>query len=150
MVRIQAEPIRVEEFYAAVRGDDDGAVALFMGTVRNHNKGRKVLHLEYEAYAEMAEAEMRRIASAALARFEISRVGLVHRTGRLEIGEASVVAAVAAAHRGPAFEACRFVIDSLKRSVPIWKKEVFEGGEVWIEGAGERPAGSGIPSDDQA
>lgn len=141
MVRIQAEPIRVEELCAEVRADGDGAVALFVGTVRDHNQGRKVLHLEYETYAEMAEAEMQRIESAALARFEISRVGLVHRTGRLEIGEASVVAAVAAAHRGPAFEACRFVIDSLKQSVPIWKKEVFEGGEVWIEGAGESPSG---------
>ena len=125
-----------------VRGDADGAVALFVGTVRNHNKGRKVLYLEYEAYAEMAEAEMQRIENEVREQFAISRVALVHRTGRLEIGEASVIAAVAAAHRAEAFDACRFVIDALKQRVPIWKKEVFEGGEVWIEGAGESPSGS--------
>jgi len=150
MVKLQSEPIRLEEFCGDVRGDGDGAVALFVGTVRNHNKGRKVLYLEYEAFAEMAQMEMARIETEALERFDISRVALVHRTGRLEIGEVSVIAAVASAHRGAAFDACRFVIDTLKQRVPIWKKEVFEGGEVWIEGAGESPAGPGTPTDDQA
>ena len=134
MVRLQAEPIRLEKLCDEVRADADGAVALFVGTVRDHNKGRRVLYLEYEAYAAMAEAEMQRIEDEVRERFAVSRVALVHRTGRLEIGEASVIVAVAAAHRADAFDACRFVIDTLKQRVPIWKKEVFEGGEVWIEG----------------
>jgi len=94
-----------------------------------------VLHLEYSAYPEMAVSEMQRIEAQARERFGVERLALVHRTGRLEIGEASVGVAVAAAHRAEAFDACRFVIDTLKSLVPIWKKEVFEGGEVWIEGA---------------
>jgi len=134
MVRLQAEPIPLVELYREAGSDGDGAVVLFVGTVRNRNKGRNVLYLEYEAYPEMAEAEMRKIESEVLTRYAVSLVVLVHRTGRLEIGEASVIAAVASAHRADAFEACRFVIDSLKERVPIWKKEVFEGGEVWIEG----------------
>jgi molybdopterin synthase catalytic subunit len=92
------------------------------------------LYLEYEAYAGMAEAEMAKIEAQALDRFAVSRVAIVHRTGRLAIGEVSVVAAVAAAHRADAFAACHFVIDTLKQSVPIWKKEVFEGGESWVTG----------------
>ena len=150
MVRLQAEPIPLVELYREAGSDGDGAVVLFVGTVRNRNKGRNVLYLEYEAYPEMAEAEMRKIESEVLTRYAVSRVVLVHRTGRLEIGEASVIAAVASAHRADAFEACRFVIDSLKERVPIWKKEVFEGGEVWIEGAGESPAGSPGSGGDQA
>ena len=147
MVRLQSEPILIEELFCEVRTDADGAVVLFSGTVRDHNKGRRVLHLEYEAYTAMAQAEMEKIEADALQRFAVSRVALVHRTGQLEIGEISVLAAVSAAHRADAFEAGRFIIDTLKQSVPIWKKEVFEGGEVWIEGAGETPAG---PTDDQA
>ena len=150
MVRLQAEAIPLEQLSEEARSDADGAVLLFVGTVRNHNKGRKVLYLEYEAYPEMAVAEMQKIEQEALTRFAVSRVVLVHRTGRLEIGEASVVVAVASAHRADALDACRFVIDTLKARVPIWKKEVFEGGEVWIEGAGESPAGSPLPDGDQA
>jgi molybdopterin synthase catalytic subunit len=150
MVRLQTEPIGIDELFREVREDPDGAVALFAGTVRDHNKGRRVLHLDYEAYSEMAEREMRKIEAETLERFEVSRIGMVHRTGPLEVGEVSVVAAVAAAHRAPAFEACRFVIDSLKARVPIWKREVFEGGEVWIEGSGESPAGPQAPPSDQA
>jgi molybdopterin synthase catalytic subunit len=150
MVRLQAEAIPLEQVSEEARSDADGAVVLFVGTVRNHNKGRKVLYLEYEAYPEMAVAEMQKIEQEALTRFAVSRVVLVHRTGRLEIGEASVVVAVASAHRADALDACRFVIDTLKARVPIWKKEVFEGGEVWIEGAGESPAGSPLPDGDQA
>ena len=136
MVRLQEGPIRVEELIGAVRGDGDGAVALFLGTVRDHNAGRRVLRLEYSAYAEMAEAEMAALESEARSRFDISRVALVHRRGLLEVGEVSVGVAVSAVHRAEAFEACRYVIDTLKRKVPIWKKEFFEGGERWVEEEG--------------
>jgi molybdopterin synthase catalytic subunit len=136
VVRLQRGEIRVEELLAALGSERDGAVALFLGTVRAHNRGRRVLHLEYEAYTEMAESEMTKLAREAERRFDVSSVSLVHRTGRLEIGEPSVAVVVAAPHRAAAFDACRFVIDELKRTVPIWKKEAFEGGEVWIEGPG--------------
>jgi len=137
VIRLQTDAIRVDELIESVGSDGDGAVAVFVGTVRDHNRGRRVLYLEYEAYPEMAASDMRRLVEQAGARFELSSVAIVHRTGRLEIGEASVAVAVAAAHRGDALEACRFLIDTFKRTVPIWKREVFEGGEVWIEGAGE-------------
>lgn len=140
MVRLQADPIRVEEIARDVRADGDGAVALFLGTVRNENLGRRVLYLEYQAYAPMAIAEMARIERDALDRFAVSRLAVVHRTGRLEIGEVSVAVVVAAPHRAHAMEACRFIIDTLKRTVPIWKKEIFEGGAAWIEGSSESPA----------
>jgi molybdopterin synthase catalytic subunit len=149
VVRLQSEPIRPEELLARVASGADGALALFVGTVRANNRGRRVLWLEYEAYAAMAEAEMARLVGEAERRFAVSAVALVHRTGRLEVGEASVAIAVAAEHRAPALEACRFVIESLKRTVPIWKKEVFEGGEVWIEGTGEG-GGAAPASHDQA
>ena len=134
MIRVHNGPIDVVALDAEVRDDGDGAVSLFLGTVRNVNAGRRVIFLEYEAYVPMAEREMQRIAEEARARFGVSRVGIVHRLGRLDIGEASVAIAVAAPHRAAAMDACRFVIDSLKRSVPIWKREHFDGGEVWIEG----------------
>lgn len=134
MVRLQTDPIRSEDLLATVRGDGDGAVALFVGTVRDHNSGRRVLHLEYEAYPAMAEVEMEKIEREAVRRFGVSRVAIVHRTGRLSIGEASVAIAVASPHRAEALEACRFAIDTLKATVPIWKKEFYEGGEVWIDG----------------
>jgi molybdopterin synthase catalytic subunit len=134
MICLQADPIRVETLVSHVRGNDDGAVALFLGTVRDHNRGRRVLRLDYQAYEEMAESEMQRLENRALERFEIHRVAVVHRTGVLQIGEVSVAVAVGAAHRAQALEACRFLIDTLKRTVPIWKKEYFEGGETWIEG----------------
>jgi molybdopterin synthase catalytic subunit len=134
MVRLQDGPIDVAALAAEVRGDGDGAVSSFLGTVRNVNAGRRVLFLEYEAYAPMAEKEMERIAAEAIARFGVSRVGIVHRVGRLDIGEASVAIAVAAPHRASAMDGCRFVIDTLKRTVPIWKREHFEGGTVWLEG----------------
>jgi len=136
VIRLQTEAIRPDELVAAVRGDGDGAVALFLGTVRDHNLGRRVLYLEYHAYPKMAESEMERLRRQTIERYAVSEVAIVHRTGRLEIGDASVAIAVAAPHRGEAFEACRHVIDTLKKTVPIWKKEFFEGGEVWIEGTG--------------
>ena len=137
MVRLQPDVIVPDELLRTVGSDADGAIALFLGTVRSGNRGRRVLHLEYEAYPEMAVTEMERLVADVQERFPISAVALVHRTGRIEIGEISVAVAVASPHRAAAFEACRSVVDTLKRTVPIWKKEFFEGGEVWIEGSGE-------------
>jgi molybdopterin synthase catalytic subunit len=117
-----------------VRTAEDGAIVTFDGCVRNHSHGRRTLHLEYEAYEEMALEKMREIAVKLHEKFAIDRVGMMHRLGRLEIGETSVFIAVSAAHRAPAFEACRWAIDTLKRTVPIWKKEFFEDGAVWAEG----------------
>lgn len=117
-----------------MRGDEDGAVATFDGCVRNHSRGRATLYLEYEAYERMALEKMKEIAGQAHQRFAIDRVAMVHRLGRLEIGETSVFIAVSAAHRGAAFDACRFAIDTLKKTVPIWKKEFFADGAVWADG----------------
>ncbi len=133
MVRLQAERIRGADLLSAVGSDEDGAIVLFLGTVRLHNRGREVIHLEYEAYPAMAESEMARIVSQARRRYAVSEMALVHRTGTLRIGEVAVGVAVAAPHRAAALEACGFAIEELKRTVPIWKKEVFQGGEVWIE-----------------
>ncbi len=133
MVRLQEEPIRIEELIAEVRSDEAGAVALFVGTVRSSNRGRGVLHLEYEAYPEMAEREMQKIADEAAARWPGTRVAIAHRTGCLQIGEAAVVIVAAAPHRAEAFEACRYAIDRLKQTVPIWKKEVATDGEYWVD-----------------
>jgi molybdopterin synthase catalytic subunit len=133
VIRLQTEPIDVNGLIAAVRGDGDGAVALFLGTARNVTARTKVLFLEYEAYAVMAEREMERIVALALTGFAVSRIAIVHRVGRVEIGEASVGIAVAAPHRAAAMDACRFVIDTLKATVPIWKREHVEGGAIWVE-----------------
>jgi len=115
----------------------DGALCLFAGAVRNHNAGRDVLYLEYEAYEEMALPLMDEIAEEVLRRWPIGDVRIVHRLGRMEIGEVSVAIAVASPHRKEAFEACRFAIDTLKSRVPIWKKEFFADGAVWVDG--EKP-----------
>jgi molybdopterin synthase catalytic subunit len=141
IVRLQSAPVDAAELIGAVRSGADGALALFLGTVRDENRGRRVLHLEYHAYDAMALSEMARIVDEARSRFAVSAVALVHRTGRLEIGEVSVAVAVAACHRAEAFAACRFLIDTLKRTVPIWKKEFFAGGEAWLEGPGDRGGG---------
>ena len=117
-----------------VRADEDGAVATFDGCVRNHSHGRSTLHLEYEAYESMALAKMREIAEHLHGRYAIDRVAMVHRLGRLEIGETSVFIAVSSAHRAAAFDACRYAIDTLKKTVPIWKKEFFADGAVWADG----------------
>jgi molybdopterin synthase catalytic subunit len=113
---------------------DDGASIVFEGVVRNQTRGRKTIYLNYEAYEEMAEEQLESLAEQALRKFEIRDVAIVHRLGRLEIGETSVLIVVASAHRGPAFDACRWLIDTLKRIVPIWKKEFFEDGAVWADG----------------
>ena len=135
MVRLQRERIGIDDVLQLARSDGDGAVALFAGTVRDHNAGRRVLYLEYDAYPTMALRELERIADATVAGGNVSRVVIVHRLGRLEIGETSIAVAVAAPHRAEALEACRHVIDAVKRTVPIWKREHTEGGAVWIEGA---------------
>ena len=117
-----------------VRADEDGAVATFDGCVRNHSHRRATLYLEYEGYESMALAKMQEIAVEIHDRFAVNRVAIMHRLGRLEIGETSVFIAVSSAHRAAAFEACRFAIDTLKKTVPIWKKEFFADGAVWVDG----------------
>jgi len=118
-----------------VRMDESGAVALFSGVVRNNNLGRRVMHLDYDAYPEMAERVMREIADEIREQWPaVIDVAIQHRTGRLEIGETSLLVAVSSPHRKEAFEACHTLVDRFKEVVPIWKKEVWEGGEEWIEG----------------
>jgi MoaE-MoaD fusion protein len=128
-----------------VRTGADGAIVTFDGCVRNQSHGRRTLYLDYEAYESMALAKMREIAAEARTKFPIDRVAIAHRLGRLDIGETSVFIAVSAPHRAAAFDACRHIIDTLKRSVPIWKKEYFEDGAVWADG--ELPP---VPQDTQA
>ncbi len=132
MFEITGQPIDASRLVEAVRHDEDGAVVTFVGVVRNENRGKPVLHLEYEAYPEMAVGKMREIGEEIAARWGLRHVAIVHRVGRMEIGEASVVIAVAAPHRNVAFEACRYAIDRLKETVPVWKKEVYADGEVWL------------------
>jgi molybdopterin synthase catalytic subunit len=127
-----------------VRAGPDGAVVSFDGFVRNESQGRRTLYLEYEAYEPMALAKMREIARSIHEKFTIHRLAIVHRLGRLEVGETSVFIAVSAPHRAAAFDACRFAIDALKRTVPIWKKEFFEDGAVWADG--ELPPAPPSPS----
>ncbi len=134
LVKLVRERITPHDIVAAMAHPEDGAIVTFDGIVRNHSRNRKTLHLEYEAYEAMALKEMESLAAQAIAKFEINNVAIVHRLGRLEIGETSVLIAVASAHRAPAFDACRWLIDTLKRTVPIWKKEFFEGGAVWGDG----------------
>jgi MoaE-MoaD fusion protein len=133
-VEIVRNPISAQPILDRVKGPEDGAVVVFDGIVRNHTGGRRTLYLDYEAYEPMALEKLRELTGALRERFSVSGVAIVHRLGRLEIGESSVLIAVSAAHRAVAFEACRFAIDTLKRSVPIWKKEYFADGAVWAEG----------------
>src|SRR5258707_194279 len=128
------DPIEVDSLVRHVRAPEDGAIVTFDGFVRNQSHNRPTLYLDYEAYESMALAKMREIAAQLHEKFAIHRVAIVHRLGRLEIGETSVFIAVSAPHRAAAFEACRFAIDTLKRTVPIWKKEYFEDGAVWADG----------------
>lgn len=128
------ESIAAAEILASVRAPEDGAVCSFDGFVRNHSRGRRTVYLEYEAYESMALAKIREIGAHIREHYSIRRVAIVHRLGRLEIGETSVFIAVASAHRAAAFDACRYAIDTLKRTVPIWKKEFFADGAVWADG----------------
>lgn len=131
-IRILNTDINIQDCIEAVRNDAGGGIDIFIGTVRNQTKGKTVLRLEFEAYESMALKEMQQIALAARAKWDVQHIVIHHRTGVLEVGDVPVVIAVSAAHRAAAFEACRFIIDSLKESVPIWKKEVFSDGEVWV------------------
>jgi len=148
LFRLVREPIRSAEIVENLKAPEDGAVVTFDGFVRDSFKGRKTLYLEYEAYESMALAKMREIGAQIRSQFPIHRLTIVHRLGRLEIGETSVLIAVSSPHRAAAFDACRFAIDALKRSVPIWKKEFFTGGDAWAEGA--VPAGKAIPRPDES
>ena len=131
--RVVAELLSPDAIAAAVDEPGAGGIVIFSGVVRNETGGRPVKFLEYEAHAPMAEVKMREIGETVRGRWpDVKRVAMLHRVGRLEIGEASVLIAVAAAHRGDAFEACRYAIDTLKQTVPVWKKEHFEDGEVWV------------------
>ena len=128
------EPLDGAELAEAARTDEAGAVAVFYGVVRNSNLGRRVLYLEYDAYPPMAEKKMREIAEDVRTRWPVTGIAMRHRMGRLQIGEPSVIIAVSSPHRADAIEACHHAIDRLKTIVPVWKKEVFEGGEEWLEG----------------
>jgi len=139
LVQLVHRRIATEEIVAGLKAPPDGAVVIFEGIVRNQSRGRRTLHLEYEAYEPMALMKMRHIGAQLREKFPIRRFAIVHRLGRLEIGETSVLIAVSSPHRAAAFDACRFAIDTLKRTVPIWKKEYFADGAVWAEG--ELPAG---------
>jgi molybdopterin converting factor subunit 1 len=135
--RLTREVIRTHELADALKAPEDGATVVFEGIVRNHSKGKKTLFLEYEAYEPMVLRKMEEIGFEVKKKFTIDRVGMIHRIGRLEIGETSVAIIVTSAHRAAAFEACRYAIDRLKQIVPIWKKEYFEDGAVWAEGEGQ-------------
>jgi molybdopterin synthase catalytic subunit len=127
-------PIDFAAVTRQVRADQNGAIVAFDGFVRNESHGRATLYLEYEAYEPMALSKMREIGAQSHQKFDIHRVAIVHRLGRLEIGDTSVFIAISASHRAAAFDACRFAIDTLKRTVPIWKKEYFADGAVWADG----------------
>jgi molybdopterin synthase catalytic subunit/molybdopterin converting factor small subunit len=130
--RLSAEPLSLEDAVREVASDDAGAIATFTGTTRAHSRGRDVIQLEYEAYEGMAEAEMERIAASLKERYALVDVSIHHRVGIVEVGETSVVIAVSSAHRADALAACADAIDTLKGSVPLWKKEIYVGGEEWI------------------
>jgi molybdopterin synthase catalytic subunit len=133
-VEITDAPIPTAGILATIKAGSDGAVCLFDGIVRDNTRGRQTLYLDYESYREMALDQMRALAREAVDRFGVRDVALVHRVGRLFVGETSVLIVVASAHRGAAFDACRFLIDTLKKTVPIWKKETFVDGVVWADG----------------
>jgi molybdopterin synthase catalytic subunit len=145
LLAVGTDPLAIARLAALVverpggAGGSDGAVATFLGLVRNHNVGRRVRYLEYEAYEPLALRAFERIAAEIAERWPGVRLGLHHRIGRLEIGEASVAIAAASPHRADAFAACRYAIERVKQIAPIWKREFFDGGDVWIEGATADP-----------
>ena len=135
MISLVREVIDTRKVADGLQRPEDGAVVIFEGVVRNHSQDRPVRFLEYDAYEPMARKKLEEIESRAKKEFEIRDIAIVHRLGHMDIGECSTVIVVASAHRGPAFDACRFAIDTIKKIVPIWKKEFYEDGEIWIEGA---------------
>jgi molybdopterin synthase catalytic subunit len=148
MYRVSEDVLSADVVARAVTVPEAGGLALFLGVVRNHTAGRRVVALEYEAHVPMAEAKLKEIGEAIYRRWPgVRQVAIVHRIGRLGIGEASVVIGVAAAHRADAFEACAYAIDTLKRVVPIWKREIFEDGAVWVGLQGESPPAGWVPGD---
>jgi MoaE-MoaD fusion protein len=134
MFRLVREPIEVTLLRNSLARPEDGAIAVFEGIVRNQSQGKRVRYLEYYAYEAMAQKQLEEIGEQAKQQFAIREIGIIHRLGRLQHSECSVAIVVTSAHRAAAFEACRFAIDTLKKTVPIWKKEVYEDGEIWIEG----------------
>ncbi len=134
MFRLVREQIDIQNITATIQKPEDGAIVVFEGVVRNHSHGKAVRFLEYDAYESMALKKLEEIGSLARKEFEIRDIAILHRLGHMVIGECSAVIVVTSAHRGPAFEACRFAIDKIKEIVPIWKKEFFEDGAVWVEG----------------
>lgn len=134
VILITPEPLDRTALVEAVSHPGVGGIVVFEGVVRDNARGKQVRYLEYEVYAEMAILQICEIVAEARQRWGVERVAIAHRVGRLEIGEASVIIVVATPHRGEAFEACRYIIDTLKRRVPIWKKEVATSGEEWVEG----------------
>lgn len=141
LVEVTTAPLELQALAAEIAADGtgDGAIATFAGLVRNHNQGRRVRFLEYEAYEPLAVRALERIVAEAKDTWPSARIGLHHRIGRLEIGEASIIIVAASAHRADAFAACRYAIERVKQIVPIWKHEHFDGGEVWLEGATADP-----------
>jgi molybdopterin synthase catalytic subunit len=139
MYRISSAPLDVAAVIAAVSRPDCGAIATFVGTTRDHNQGRRVLYLEYEAYEPLAIRSFERIAAEARGRWPATRLAIHHRTGHVGIGEPSVAIAASSPHRADAFAASRYAIERIKQISPIWKREYFEGGELWIEGAIAHP-----------
>ena len=133
-IEITDDVIPTAEIAEEIKAGADGAVCVFDGIVRNNTRGRETLYLDYEAYREMALSQMRELAAEAVTKFGVRDVALLHRLGRLQVGETSVLIVVASAHRRPAFEACQWLIDTLKKQVPIWKKETFVDGAVWADG----------------
>jgi molybdopterin synthase catalytic subunit len=131
-VDIVTREINADEVVTRVRADERGAVLTFIGTVRSQSQGRHVLHLEYEAYGDMARAKLQEIGQEVISRWRVADVAIVHRVGKLDIGATAVVIAMSAPHRADLFAACSFAVDRLKEIVPIWKKEVFVGGEEWV------------------
>ena len=132
MISIVAETINVQTILESIEDPSAGGVAMFIGTTRNSSGGKEVLSLEYEAYQPMALKLLGEIAASAAARWAVKKISIVHRVGRIGVGEASIVIGVSSAHRNEAFEACRFLIDTIKKSVPIWKKELYTDGDSWV------------------
>src|SRR5438552_6938698 len=150
---IVRERIDTQALIDKIKQPEDGAAVIFEGIVRNNTRGRRTLYLDYEAYEPMALKQMEELALQALSNFKIRDVAIAHRVGRMEIGQTSVAIVVASAHRAAAFDACRWLIDTLKRTVPIWKKEYFEDGAVWAEGEpfpAEVPRAKGTHSGERA
>jgi molybdopterin synthase catalytic subunit len=131
-IKISVDPLQIQSCIDWVMSPQCGGINVFIGTVRNVTKGKKVLRLEFEAYEAMAISEMNKIAKDVLKKWPVQKILIHHRTGILQTGDVPVIIAVAAAHRDAAFDACRYTIDTLKQTVPIWKKEVFEDGEIWV------------------